>query len=40
MSQHAGVQELVRQYLEKKKWVGMICAGELLAHTRLVMFFR
>ncbi|KAF9453371.1 DJ-1 [Macrolepiota fuliginosa MF-IS2] len=33
MSNDAGVQKLVREYLDKGKYVGMICAGSLAAKT-------
>ncbi|KAF9556811.1 DJ-1 [Agrocybe pediades] len=33
MSRHPSVQELVRRYIERNKFVGMICAGSLAAKT-------
>lgn len=33
MSKHPSVQELVRRYIERRKFVGMICAGSLTALT-------
>ena len=33
MSANATVQKLIQAYLDKKKYVGMICAGSLAART-------
>ncbi|PPR03411.1 hypothetical protein CVT24_012706 [Panaeolus cyanescens] len=33
MSKHPSVQELIRRYIERRKLVGMICAGSLAAKT-------
>lgn len=38
MSQNPGVQTLVREYIEKKKLVGMICAGHIMLFDLVTKF--